>query len=340
MEKPWIEFYPEWVPKSIDYPKVPLFELLKESAEKHPNATAIIFEDAKIPYAKLNELSDKFATALSDLGVGKGDVVAIYLPNTPQFVIAYYGILKTGATVTAVNPLYKERELKYQLENSEAKAIVALDILYPTVKAVKEKTKVENVIVTNIADYISPIKRKLGKLLKKIPVYKVAKKHGVHFFKELLEAYPPKPPKVELNPMNDIAVLQYTGGTTGIPKGAMLTHFNLVSNAVTAAYWLNAEEAKEIHICVLPLFHIYGMTVAMNSPIYKAGAMVMIPKFDVKKVLESIQKYKATVFCGVPTMYAVLINYPEIRKYDLRSINSAFQEQHRFHQKFRRNSWN
>ncbi|RLI30461.1 long-chain fatty acid--CoA ligase [Candidatus Bathyarchaeota archaeon] len=319
-KKPWLKFYPEGVPASIDYPKITLPQMLKNTAKKYPNHTAIIFESYKMTYSELSEAVDRFATALHSLGISKGDKVAIFLPNIPQFVIAYYGILTVGGVVTAINPLYKEREVERQLNDSEAKAIVTLDLLYPIVEKVWEKTKVEHVIVASIKEYLPPVKRVLGTLLKKIPMRKVEPRPGVHFFKELIERYPPEPPEVEINPQEDLAVLQYTGGTTGVPKGAMLTHFNLVSNAVAATYWLRSEEAKEVHMGILPLFHIYGMTVAMNSPIYGAGTVVLIPRFDPEKILSAIEKYKITVFCGVPTLYAMLINFPKVAKYDLSSV--------------------
>ncbi len=319
-EKPWLKFYPPWVPHHIDYPEVPLDRLLKEAAEKHPDAVAIIFEGYKMRYKELDEAVDRLATALQDLGVRKGDKVAIFLPNCPQFVIAYYAILRAGGVVTAVNPLYTERELEYQLNNAEAVGIVTLDLLYGRVRNVRPRTGLRFVIVTSLKDYLPKVKAVLGTLLKKIPMAKVEREEGVYFLKELLARYPPRPEPVEIDPREDLACLQYTGGTTGVPKGAMITHYNLVANAVQASYWLNAEEAKEVHVGVLPLFHIYGMTTVMNAPIYKAGAMILIPRFDAKKVLESIQKYRATVFCGVPTLYAMLLDHPDLPKYDLTSI--------------------
>ena len=320
VERPWLKFYPEWVPHSIEYPEVPLDELLRRSAEKHPNATAIIFEGFKMTYKELDEAVSRLATALQDLGVQKGDKVAIYLPNCPQFVISYYAILRVGGVVTAVNPLYTERELEYQLNNAEAVGIVTLDVLYEKVAKVRDKTGLKFIIVTSLKDYLPKAKAILGSLLGKIPTAKVEKGPGIYFLKELIKRYPPEPKPVEINPREDLACLQYTGGTTGVPKGAMLTHYNLVSNAVAASYWLNAEEAKEVHVGILPLFHIYGMTTVMNSPIYKAGTIILIPRFDAKKVLEAIHKYRATVFCGVPTLYAMLLDYPELGKYDLTSI--------------------
>ncbi|MEM2412873.1 MAG: long-chain fatty acid--CoA ligase [Candidatus Bathyarchaeia archaeon] len=319
-EKPWYRFYPPGVRKHIEYPEVPLHEFLINSAQKYPDKTAIIYFDRKMTYKELDVLSDKFATALADLGVKKGDRVAIFLPNIPQFVISYYGALKAGAVVTAISPLYKEREVEHQLNDSEAETIVVLDLLYPIVEKVWEKTKLRNVIVGSLKDYMPTFKAVLGSLLGKIPSRSVERRVNLHFFKELMEKYEANPPKVDINPKEDLAALQYTGGTTGVSKGAMLTHMNLVSNAVMCREWLQANEGEEVVLTVLPLFHIYGMTTSMNAPIFFAGTMVLLPRFDPVAVLQAIQKYRVTVFCGAPTMYAMLLAHPDLKKYDLTSV--------------------
>jgi len=321
--KPWHKQWPPEVPKTIAKPEVPLHELLRKSAEKHPDHTAIVYLGKKISYRELDLFSDKFAVALNSLGVKKGDRVAVYLPNIPQYIIGYYGASKIGGIITAVSPLYKERELEFQINDSGAETLIFLDLLYPIVKTVKEKTKLKNLIVANIGEYLPSTKRILGSLLKKVPSHKVHREAGVHYFKELVDTSSPTPPQVEINPKKDLAVLQYTGGTTGVPKGAMLTHFNLASNAVACAHWLHGKEPKEaedVFLTVLPLFHIYGMTTAMNAPIYLAGTMVMLPRPDPVEILKSIQEYRVTVYCGVPTLYSILINHPDIQKYNLKSI--------------------
>jgi long-chain acyl-CoA synthetase len=319
-EKPWFKFWPEGVPKHIDYPEVPLFDLLRKTAEKHPNHTALVYFDRQITYKELDMASDKFATALADLGVKKGDKVAIFLPNVPQFIMAYYGAIKIGAIETAISPLYKEREVEHQLNDSNAETVVVLDLLYPILEKVWEKTKVKRVIVTGLKDYMPSAKAFLGSLLKKIPSQKVERKPNIHFFAELINKYPANPPKVDINPKEDLVALQYTGGTTGIAKGAMLTHMNLVSNAVMCDAWLKGTEADETFLAVLPLFHIYGMTTGMNAPIYLAGRTVLLPRFDAADTLQAIQKHRVTVFCGAPTMYSMLLAHPDLRKYNLTSI--------------------
>ncbi len=319
-EKPWFRSWPEGVPRSIEYPEASLSDLLKTKAEKYPSKTAIVYFDKPMTYRELDSASDRFATALSDLGVKKGDKVALFLANMPQFVIAYYGVLKIGAIETAISPLYKEREVEHQLSDSEAETIVVLDVLYPIVQKVMDKTKLKRVIVASLKDYMPKTLAFLGSLMKKIPSYKVELGPNTFLFQDLLNKYPPNSPKVEIDPKEDLAALQYTGGTTGTAKGAMLTHMNLVSNAVACAAWLRGTEGEETFLTVLPLFHIYGMTTGMNAPIYLAGKMVMLPQFNVLGTLKAIQKHKATVFCGAPTMYALLLAHPGLSRYDLKSV--------------------
>jgi long-chain acyl-CoA synthetase len=319
-EKLWFKFWPEGVRKHIDFPEVPLHGLLEETAEKFPEHTAIVYFNKAMTYRELNHLSDRFATALHGLGVKQGDKVAIFLPNIPQFVITYYGISKAGAVETAISPLYKEREVEHQLNDSEAETVVVLDALHPILEKVLASTKVKRVIVTSMKEYMPAATAFLGSLLNKIPSHKVERGPNVHFFQELLSKYEAHPPKVDINPRDDIVALQYTGGTTGIAKGAMLTHMNLVSNAVSCAEWLRGTTGGEAFLAVLPLFHIFGMTTGMNTPIYLAGTMVMLPRFDATSTFQAIQRHKVTIFCGAPTMYAMLLADPDHKKYDLRSV--------------------
>jgi len=319
-EKPWFKFWPDGVRQHIDYPEVPLSDLLRKTAQTYPHHTAIIYFHKEMTYKELDEASDRFAVALDDLGVKKGDKVALFLPNIPQFVIAYYGTLKIGAIETAISPLYKEREVEHQLNDSEAETIIVLDMLYPVLAKVLDKTRIKRTIVTRLKDYMPSSTAFLGTLLKKIPSQKVDREPNLYFFKHLLSRYKARPLQVKINPREDLAALQYTGGTTGISKGAMLTHMNLVSNAVACAEWLRGKTAEETFLTVLPLFHIYGMTTGMNAPIFLAGKMVMLPRFDIVSTLRAIQNHLVTVFCGAPTMYAMLINSPEIKKFDVSSV--------------------
>ena len=311
-EKTWFKQWPANVPKHLEYPAIPLHELLSKTAKEYPNQTAIAFVENELSYSELAALSDSFAAALAALGVKKGDCVAVFLPNVPQFIIAYYGALKAGAVLTAISPLHREREVEYQLADSQAQTIVVLDQLYPVVEAVWQKTKLRNVIVTSLEEYAS----QSAVLASKAP-----HKPNVHTFQDLLnESADAKPPKVHINPSEDLAALQYTGGTTGTAKAAMLTHTNLVANTLAFAAWIKGTVAKEVFLAALPLFHIYGMTTSMNVPIALASTMVLLPKFDPAKVLETIQRHRVTVYCGSPTMYSILLSNPELGKYDLTSI--------------------
>ncbi|MCW3983298.1 MAG: long-chain fatty acid--CoA ligase [Candidatus Bathyarchaeota archaeon] len=294
--KPWLKNWPHGVPKHIEYHTVPLHMLLHQAAKNQPKKTAITCGTQEITYSELDLLSNQFANALiSRFGVQKGECVALYLPNVPQFVIAYFGALKTGAAVTAISPLHREREVEYQLRDSGAETIVTLDTLYPVVADVREKTQQKNIVISRIGEY--------------------------GFFGDFQEGFPEEPPDVEVD-SEDLAALQYTGGTTGTAKGAMLTHYNLVSNAQAFAAMIQAK-SSDIFLTALPLFHIYGMTTSMATPISVAAKMVLMPKFEPAKVLESIQKHKVTVFCGVPTMYQYLLANPDLSKYNLKSIRAC-----------------
>ncbi len=306
--KPWFKSWPPQIPKHIEYPQVPLQEILQKSAKEFPQKTAIVFGEREITYAQLDLLSNQFANSLVKLGLKKGDRAAIFLPNIPQFIVAYFGILKAGGVVTAISPLHREREVEYQLNDSSAQTIVALDSLYPIITKVKQKTQLKNVIITGLDDYCYKKTRTLD-----VP--------HTFAFQVLLEKAPCSCQNVKMHPDEDLAALQYTGGTTGTAKGAMLTHTNLISNALAFAAWIKGTAAQETFLTALPLFHIYGMTTSLNVPVSLAAKMVLMPKFEPAKALQFIQKYKVTVFCGVPTMYSALLANSELGKYDLTSIN-------------------
>ena len=311
-ERPWFKIWPSSIPKEIVYPKISLHEILIKTAKEYPNNIAIDYLDNEITYKELNIFSDQFAIGLRKLGVKKQDPIALFLPNNPQFIIAYFGILKLGAIVTSISPLYREREVKYQLVNSGAKIIITLESLYPIIQKVSQKTKLENVILAkptwnfpNVDD--SEIN--------------IIHKHNILCFEKIiLENSNLTIPSIKIDPKIDLAALQYTGGTTGVVKGAMLTHFNLVSNTLMFKTWIKTKTASENFLTALPLFHIYGMTTSMTVPIASAAKMVLIPKFDPKKILHLIQSKKITVFCGVPTMYSILLTNKDLEKFDLTSI--------------------
>ncbi len=305
-DKPWFNSYSAEVPKQIDYPQITLQEILHKSAEAYPEKSAIVCGEQEITYSQLDVLSNQFANALVKLGIKKGDRVAIFLPNISPFIIAYFGILKAGAVATAISPLHREREVEYQLVDSEAETVIALNSLFPIIDNVWAKTKLRNVI--------------LAKLIEAGGEVFAQTKPNVLCFQPLIKGEPNSSPKTEINQSEDLAVLQYTGGTTGIAKGAMLTHSNLVSNALAFAAWIKGKSAQETFLIALPLFHIYGLTTSMTVPISLGAKMVLLPKFNPALALETIQRHRVTVFCGVPTMYATLLANPQLGKYDLTSI--------------------
>jgi len=327
MEKPWLKHYEPQVPHTIKYPERPLHTNLEESARKYPDATATIFLDAKLTYKQLNELADRFAAALQGLGVKKGDRVAIYTANCPQFVIGYYGALKAGAITVSFNPLYAAREVEHQLKDSGAETMLVMSSFYPIVKQVRAHTALKHVIVTNIKECFPPLTKLLFTLFKE--------KKGGHrqdisgdansyWLQDLLSKAPPRPTPVEVKP-SDTACFLYTGGTTGVPKGAELTHANLMANAVACRHWLHdIQEAKEVVLTALPLYHSYAMTTCMNLSVYAAGAMLLIPNpRDIPDLMKNISKHHPTLFPGVPTMYVAFNNFPDLDKYDVSSIRAC-----------------
>lgn len=326
-QKPWLSFYPPEVPASIDYPKMPLYQFLIDSAREYPNNEALYFMGKRMNYNELLKLSYRFAHVLKSLGVKKGDRVAIMLANTPQSVFTYYGALMAGAVVVQTNPLYVERELEYQMNDSGAKVLVALDLLYPRIKKVKAKTPLQHVLITSMKDFLPFPKNLLYPLVSKKngqPLPKIEKIDGFDVLIDQMKAVSDAPFTVEVDPLNDLAVLQYTGGTTGTPKGVMLTHYNLVVNTIQSKAWMyEAKKGKEKTVSAVPFFHVYGMTVAMNLSILMGGSLLILPRFIPKEVLQLIDKEKGTTFPGAPTMYIGLINHPDILKYDLSSVHTC-----------------
>ncbi|RMG99072.1 MAG: long-chain fatty acid--CoA ligase [Chloroflexi bacterium] len=329
-DKPWLKHYDEGVPHTIEVPNFPLFHFLEESARKHPEHTAIIFRGRKISYRELNDLADTLAAALVANGFQKGDRVVIYMPNTPQFVITYFGVLKAGGIVIATNPLYTERELEHQLKDCGAETVFVMSLFYNQLKTVQRKgtTNVKRVIVTNIKEYLPPHLKALFTLFKeKKEGHYVELEPGDMAFQDFLAMGRQMPrPNVTVTG-DDIALLQYTGGTTGLSKGAIALHRNLVANVQMIRAWIpDCREAAEVILGAIPFFHSYGMVTAMIFSAAVAGTLVVIanPR-DQKDVLGSISKYKVSIFPGVPAMYVAINNNPEVQagKYDLRSIRAC-----------------
>lgn len=314
MEKTWFRSWPIDMPKNLVYPEISMGQMLRRASTHSSARTAIMFREIRLSYAQLDEYADRFASGLVEAGVQKGDRVALFLPNAPQFIISYYGALRVGAIVTTCSSLYKERELLYQLKDSESKTIVCPKSSFQTVANILKDSMLSNVVITDDHD-LRPL---LDHTDETIQASTEDAYCTVTSFRDLLKT-PRSKPEVEIVPSRDLALLQYTGGTTGIPKGAMITHRNLVANAIQFATWLKLRH-DDTHLVVLPLFHIYGMTTSMNAPICSGSTMILVPKFDPSQLLDIIDRHKPTVFCGVPTMYSALANHPDIYRHNVRSI--------------------
>ncbi|MCL1695186.1 MULTISPECIES: AMP-binding protein [unclassified Lysinibacillus] len=325
--KPWLKNYPEEVPSSLTFEEIPVQEFLTRAYKKNPSKVAIHFMGKDLTYAELYESALKFANYLQTLGVEKGDRVAIMLPNSPQSVIAYYGAMYAGAIVVQTNPLYTERELQYQMADSGAKVILLMDILYPRVMKIIKETALENVIVTAIKDYL-PFPKNLvyPYIQKKQYGFSVKVEHSGqnHLFTEIMRSAPIKMIDIPFDFEEDIALLQYTGGTTGFPKGVMLTHKNLIANTTMCDAWMyKCVHGEETIMGILPFFHVYGMTAVILLSVFTQNKMVLLPKFDAETALKTIDKQKPTLFPGAPTLYIGLLNHPDIAKYDLSSIKAC-----------------
>jgi len=329
MNAPWTRFYEQGVPATIDYPSWTLPDLLDHSADEYPDQAALtFFVDPKLPpsrmtYRGLRDATLRFATALYQLGVRKGDRVAIMLPNCPEFPIVFFGLLRLGAIAVNTNPLYVSRELKSQLNDSGAETIVLLDQFFPRLREIREQTRVKRVIVTDVAGSLRfPFRQLVHLVQRKHGEYvKVRPQSDIFLLKRLLAKYPPSPPQIEVAP-GDVALFQYTGGTTGTPKAAMLSHHNLVANTLQLKAWfVKAEPGKETVMAAIPFFHVYGMTVCMIFGLYEGANVVMLPRpKPVDGVMKIIQKTKASIFPGVPTLYTAINHHPDVKKYELGSV--------------------
>jgi len=329
-DRPWLAHYDKGVPQTIDIPNAPLFYFLEESARKYPDRACTIFKGAVITYQEMNAITDHVAAALVDMGVKKGDRVGIFMPNTPQFVMAYFGILKAGGVVVATNPLYTPPEIEHQASDAGIEVMFVMTNFYNTIKKAQPKTKIKKLIVTNLKETLPPILRALFTLLReKKGGFRIegGLREGDIWMQDLLAKYKDAPrPKVEVGP-DDTALFQYSGGTTGVSKGAVALHRNVVANTLQIQAWMTGlDEGKEIVLMAIPLFHVYGMVAGMNFALASGASMVMVPNpRDLKDVLENISKYKATIFPGVPALYNGINNHPDVKagKYDLSSIKAC-----------------
>lgn len=327
-DRPWFKHYDKGVPHHIDYPPIPLFGLLEEAAKKYPESPCTIFKGAVVTYKQMNEITDQLAAGITSLGVKKGDRVGIFMPNTPQFVITFFAILKAGGVVVSVNPLYSAREIIHQVNDAGIEIMFAMSNFYKLIKQAQPNTKIKKIVVSNLKEYLPPILAFLfGLTREKKGGFRVELAPGDIWFKELIAQHKPEErPKLDIGP-EDVAIFQYSGGTTGISKGAIALHRNLVANALQVRSFLpDAVDGKEIVLMAIPLFHVYGMVAGMLFAVRTGAAMVMIPNpRDIADVLTSIQKYKASIFPGVPTQYNAININPDVQagKYNLSSIKAC-----------------
>lgn len=328
MQRPWISHYDTEVPASIDYPEWTVLDLLRHSVERFPDSPALLFYGARISYHELDGLTTRLALALRRLGVERGDRVALMLPNIPQSVIAYYGILKAGAVAVPTNPLYVERELQVQVLDSGSDTMIALDLLYPRIQAVQAAINhPKRIIVTSIRDFLPPIKKFLYPLKAWLAKRWISIPHGpsIYDFLELLSG--PSTESEEsltgfprIHP-DDLAQLQYTGGTTGIPKGVMLTHRNVVATTLQGRAWdSHFRDGQESFLGAIPFFHCYGQSTCQNLAVATGCPIILLPRFHPDEVVKAIHKHRITVFSGVPMMFAKINDVPHIERYDLRSL--------------------
>ena len=301
--KPWLKHYDFWVPAELNLPRQPLYQILQIASSSFRDKPATAFLGAFLTFGEVKSQVDRLATALSKLGVTKGDRVGIMLPNCPQYLISFFAIVRLGAIVTNINPIYTPREVEAVAKDSGVKAVIVLDLMSPVVLGVKANTAIENVIVTSVQEYSAK------------PETAPSAPEGTLSFAGLIKDTEVALPRVSITPEEDVAVLQYTGGTTGVPKGAMLTHFNLYANVIQSSVWGRelTQRGDERYLMVIPYFHIYGQTVGLLLGTWSGAMQIPVPKFDPDALIQAIKTYKPTFFPGVPTLYISMLNHPEIK---------------------------
>ena len=316
MEKKWFSSWPENVPRTLVFPEKTLPEFLSDHARQTPGKVAFNFYGREVTFREFDRRTRQLARALMDFGLKKGDRVSLFLENSPQFVIAYFAILKAGGVVVAANPMFKEEELKYEIMDAGARIIIAQDILYPKVRNVREEAGLSHVILTSYCDYL-PARPSL-------PLHPSMQAPKERFpetldLLEVMDSYQPEQVNVPIDLREDLALLQYTSGTTGLPKGAMITHFSMNTNTVGSAVWSGSRE-KDVLLSVLPFFHVTGMIHSMCRPVYTGTTNIMLARFDPEAVLRAIHKYRCTLWTSITTMNVAIVNHPDVEKYDLRSL--------------------
>jgi len=336
MEKPWFRLWPKVYPRSLRYYEGNVVDFLDASAKRFPERPAIIFMDRAMSFGELCDQSRRLASALAHMGVQKGDRVALFMPNCPQFAVAYYGVLRLGAVVTMCSPLNSEAELRHQLNDAGAETLITLklNLLIDKLMAVKGETGLKRVIVSGI-DEVLPSLKKYGFLLlkrKDIAHLKADPAAGIYSFRALVASYPPDPPRVAIHAREDVAVLAYTGGTTGLPKGAMITHYNTIANVSQVTNWnapvfghdvvedlrpdtCNPQGSHHMALTVVPWFHAMGTIAYLNYPIFVGTTLYVLPRFDAGEYLRLLSRYPIDALGGAPPIYTALLNHPEFSRY-------------------------
>jgi long-chain acyl-CoA synthetase len=313
LSRPWLAHYAPGVKADAEVPLKSVPQAFDEATARAPERNAVVFYGRSLTYRELRDATDRLAAALGRLGIRKGDCVALYLLNSPQFIIAYFAVLKCGAFVTPISPVYTSHEVRYQLEDSGARAIICQDLLYEKVS--KTGVKLDFAVLTSVNEYLPTLKRLFGKKAD------VPSASNIHWLQDLLKAHPPQPPQVTIDPKADLAALPYTGGTTGHPKGVMLTHYNLIASQVSGqAAFSNLEPGKEVVLAFLPFFHIYGQVVIMLGSMMQGNLLVLFTNPDTEAILAAMERYQATVFYGVPTLYEYLRDHKDTDKANWRRL--------------------
>ena len=326
LARPWLSSYQPGVPATLEVPARSVPQVFDEATERSPDRPAVVFYGRELTYRELREATDRLACALSSLGVGKGDRIGLYLLNSPQFIIAYFAVLKCGAVVTPISPVYTSHEVRFQLEDSGARIVICQDILYDRVE--RCGAELDAVIVTAVGEYLPALKRLLGKgpLARIFSGVDLGTPHvpaapHVHWLQDLLRQHPARPPQVAIEPRTDLAALPYTGGTTGHPKGVMLAHHNLVAaQAVGQAAFPTLEPGKEVVMAFLPFFHIYGQVAIMLNGLAQGNLLVLLTSPDTEAILAAMERYRATVFFGVPTLFEYLKDHKDTDKVNWRRV--------------------